>query len=85
MEKVNEMNEMIDKQLNGGKQMENKMSMNDQISLVIHAIYFARNNARMFLDTNVMKETLYTDVDLNNFVKDIERQNIFVSITVNTR
>tara|TARA_R110002096_G_scaffold263498_1_gene457037 strand:+ start:280 stop:462 length:183 start_codon:yes stop_codon:yes gene_type:complete len=56
------------------------MNKQDKIALVLHAIYFAKNNYEMFLKTKVMQETLYTENDIDDLIKDIVNNRLKIDI-----
>ena len=56
------------------------MTYQEKVDLIINALYFARNNHKMFLDTKVMQETNYTDTDLDDCVDDLERTKIEIRV-----
>ena len=56
------------------------MNKQDKIGLVLHAIYFANNNHEMFLKTKIMQETLYTENDIDDLIKDIVNNRLKIDI-----
>jgi len=64
-------------------EMESKLSEVDALSLIFNAIYFARNESDLFLDSFAMRESLYTNLDVINLCKDIQDKKYLITLTVN--
>ena len=69
--------ESLDTRIKQKRKFFNKL---DKIGLVLHAIYFANNNHEMFLKTKVMQETLYTENDIDDLIKDIVNNRLKIDI-----
>mgnify|MGYP003645703392 FL=1 len=66
-----------------GVPKDKSMSEVDVLSLILNAIYFARNESDLFLDSFAMRESLYTNLDVINLCKDIQDKKYLITLTVN--
>ena len=56
------------------------MTEEEKTALITQCVHFARKNHKQFLETEVMKETLFTENDLIKLVHDFGKCNWWILI-----